>query len=254
MLVNRLSPSMIIEYNNCPLSFYYKYVAKIHLPTKQIHLVFGTAVHAAIEEIYEGRDPFKAFDFEFKKEKLLEEEQNKYDEFYKLGEEMIRNYQVAHPSLDKLYDLQEGTSEIYFREHMKNPITGQLSTLPLAGRIDRLTKSGKVVEYKTSKMPWKTDGVSFKVQTLLYNLWYYTMYNRLPEETLYIILLKQYKNVGKGEVIQTLSNHSTLNELASIFEEVETVVQRIEGREFKRPTGFHPKWCDCWRYEELLRL
>lgn len=254
MLVNRLSPSMLIDYCNCPKLFYYRYVAKIQLPTKQIHLVFGTAVHAAVEAIYENEDPFKRFSNEFDKEKLTDEEKELYNEFHELGLEMVKNYNEQHSTLNDLYSLNDGKSEIYFRDHVRNPLTGEMSTLPISGRIDRLTNLGKVVEYKTSKNPWKEEDIAFKTQTLIYNLWYLTKFDKLPDETLYIVLIKKRKKVGKGEVIQLLSNHSTIDELASVFDELELITSKIECREFDRPKGYHPKWCDCWKYDELLKV
>lgn len=251
-LISKISPSMVIDYCNCPKLFYYRYVAKIQLPTKQIHLVFGSAVHEAIEAIYEKRKPLETFAEKFDKSKLIDEEKEMYDEYYKLGIEMIKNYNEKHPSFDSLYNLNEGKSEIYFKEKIRNPLTGEESTLPLSGRIDRLTDAGKIVEYKTSKNSWKTEDLAFKTQTLLYNLWYHTKFDKVPDETLYIVLLKKSKNIGKGETIQVLSNHSTINELAGVFEEIELITEKIENREFDRPTGYHPKWCDCWKYSELL--
>lgn len=245
---------MVLDYNNCPLLFYYRYIAKIHLPTKQIHLVFGGAVHEAIEAMYENKNSEEAFKAKFDKKKLLKEERELYPEYYKLGLEMVKNYQKEHKMLNSLYDLNDGKSEIYFREKVKNPLTSELSSIPLSGRIDRLTTKGRIIEYKTSKNLWNSEDISFKVQTLLYNLWYYTKYNKLPEETLYFILLKKYKKVGKGEVVQVLSNHSTLDELASTFEELKLIIEKIENRQFDRPAGYHPRYCDCYRYSELLNF
>jgi hypothetical protein len=68
------------------------------------------------------------------------------------------------------------------------------------------------------------------------------------------VLLKKYKKVGREEVFQTLSKHCTIDELASTFEEVNILISKINNGEFDRPKGWHPKWCDCHRYEEALNL
>ena len=252
--LGRFSPSMIITYLNCPLSFYYQYIAKIRLPQKQIHLVFGGAIHAAIEAIFNSEEPFSCFTDKFDKKKLLDEEKKQHDEFYKLGYEMIRNYIKEYPILDKLYNLAKGKSELYVRRNLINPMTGEESSLPMSGIIDRLTDSGKIIEFKTSKNKWNKEDVSYKIQTLLYNLWYYTEKGVMPEETIYIILLKKYKHQGRGETYQVLTKHCTLEELASVFEEVELILQKINNNEFDRLKGYHPVWCDCYRFEEALTI
>ncbi len=96
--------------------------------------------------------------------------------------------------------------------------------------------------------------MNYKLQTLLYNLWFYTEKGIMPEETVYIILLKKYKHQGRGETYQVLTKHCTLEELASTFEEVELILQKINNNEFERPRGYHPKWCDCYRFEEVLTI
>ncbi len=252
--LDRFSPSMTIDYLSCPLLFYYRYVAKIEMPQKQIHLLFGGAVHKAIEGIYNKQEPFSLFIQAFDKRKLLDEEKNLHKEYFDLGHEMIRNYIKEHKTLSALYDLDKGESEVYIKDVLKNPLTGEETSIPMTGRIDRLTDSGKIVEYKTSAKKWSADELNFRIQTLLYNLWFYSKYGVLPEETLYIILLKKYKKVGRGEAFQILSKHCTIDELASTFDEVNILISKINSGEFDRPKGYHPKWCDCYRFEEALNI
>lgn len=254
-LLEKFSPSMLIDYMSCPMSFYYKNIAKLKLPQQpQIHLLFGSAIHAAVENIYINEDPFKIFTETFDKEKLLPEEYAKYEEFVPLGHEMIKNYQAEHPMLDKLYDLNNGQSELYIKRKLINPLTQEVMEIPMSGRIDRMTNSGKVVEYKTSARPWQQNDVVYRTQTMLYNLWYHSEYQTVPEETIYIILIKQFKRTGKSKVIQVLSNHATINELASMFDEVKMILTKINNRIYEKPKGYHPHWCDCYKFEKLLNF
>lgn len=252
--LTKFSPSMLIDYLNCPLSFYYKYIAKIQLPQKQVHLVFGSAVHAAVEEIYNKHDPYEAFKREFDKKKLLEEERKDFKSFYDLGIEMIKNYEKEHVTLDNLYNLANGKSELYIKRKLINPMTGEESTLPMSGRLDRLTDDGRIIEYKTAGKKWTKEDLSYKLQTNLYNLWYYSEHGVMATETVYIILLKKYKHQGRGETYQVLTKHCTLEELTSAFEEIEILLQKINNRDFERPDGYHPQWCDCYRFEEILTI
>lgn len=252
--LEKFSPSMLIDYLSCPLLFYYRYVAKIYIPQKQIHLLFGSAIHEAIEGIYDKQEPYSIFVNKFDKRRLLDEEKNLHKEYIALGHEMLKNYIKEHPTLDALYNLSEGESEVYVKGFLKNPLTGEKTGIPMSGRIDRLTKSGKIIEYKTSAKKWSADAANYKIQTMLYNLWFYSEYDTLAEETLYFILIKKYKSVGRGEVLQVLSKHCTIDELASTFIEVEILIRKINNGEFDRQRGYHPKWCDCYRYEETLNI
>ena len=249
---------MLIEYLNCPKSFYYKFIAKIQLPQKQIHLLFGGAIHEAIEGMYLKKNPYPIFIEKFDKNKLTEEEKELHEEYLKLGKEMLMNYSEIHPTLNNLYHLDKGQSELYIRRKLINPLTGEESSLPISGRIDRITNDETIVEYKTSANKWKEDDVSYRIQTLLYNLWFYTEYGRLPKKTIYIILLKKYKDKGneKGnnEIYQVFENHCTLTELASTFDEIKIILHKIEDGEFERPTKNHPYFCDCYKIEEALNI
>jgi len=252
--LDKFSPSMILDYINCPRCFYYKYIAKIQLPQKQIHLLFGSAVHAGIEEMYHKREPLPMFIQTFDINKLTKEEKELHKEYLELGEEMLKNYSEIHPVLNNLYELDDGRSEVYIRRKLINPLTGEESSLPISGRIDRLTNGTRIIEYKTSAQKWNENDINYKIQTLLYNLWFYSEHKTLPLETIYIILLKKFKNVGRGEIHQVFSKHCTLTELASTFDEVELILHQINNGEFERPMVNHPRWCDCYKYEEALNI
>jgi len=252
--LQKFSPSMLSDYLACPKSFYYHYVSGIELPQKQIHLLFGSAVHRAIEAIYDKDEPFGHFVREFNKNKLQDDEKDLFKEFFDLGHEMIKNYIKDHVTLNALYNLDKGKSELYVRRNLINPLTGEETDIPMSGRIDRLTDDHRIVEYKTSKSKWNPGDIAYRLQTLLYNLWFYSEYNELPLETIYIILLKKYKKVGRGETHQVLSNNCTLTELASAFDEVSILINKINNNEFDRPLKGHPHWCDCLKYDAALNI
>jgi len=253
--IDRFSPSMIGSYMECPMKFYYQYVAKVKLPSRQIHLVFGSGIHDAIEAMYKNKNMYEAFDWTFEKKALMDEEKNQYDEFRKLGYEMIKNYKEnVHYTLNNLYDLDNGESELYVRKSLVNPLTDEKTPIPMSGRIDRLTNNGNLVEYKTSKNKWTEKDQAYQVQTKLYNLWYYSEYGELPKETIHIILLKKHKEKSRTGLYQVLTIHHTLEELASTFDEVMTILDKIKVGEFDRPSGFHPNWCDCFKFEKALNF
>lgn len=246
---------MISSYMECPQLFYYQYIAKIQLPQKQQHLLFGSAVHKGIEMMYKGDpDPFAWLEKTLDKNKLMDDEKHLHPELLKLGREMLTNYFEYHPKLEKLYRLSEGVSEKYVRRKLINPITGQESTLDFSGVLDRLTKGGRIIDYKTSANFWDPASAASKVQTLLYNLWYYSEYNEIAEETLYFILLKKYKQHKHDQVVQVVSTHVSLEDMAAAFDEVELIVEKIRQGIYDTPKsgiGFFAKQ-ELARYEEAL--
>lgn len=251
--LERISPSMLGSYISCPLAFYYGYIAKIQLTTTKIHLVFGGAVHKSIEAMYNGHlAPMEVFKTEFKKEELDPEGAKMYAEYYMLGLEMLKNYFEFHPTLDAMYQLNAGKQEFKFKIPVKNPITGQMSRIPLSGILDRITDGRRIIEYKTSKTKWKASETRFKIQSLLYNLWYYTVYEQIADETLYFVLLKKYKQTKRDDVIQVISYKPTLEDLAGAWEEVDFIIDKIESGHFERPMFGHANYCDCYKYERML--
>lgn len=256
-LLNRISPSMIASYLNCPLAFYYGYIAKIELSTTRIHLTFGSAIHKAIEEMYKGhQNPAEVYKSMFTREGLDEEGKKLFTEYYALGLEMLKNYLEMHPSLDALYNLNTGSSEHRFKQYIVNPLTNEPSRVPLSGVVDRLVMSNEnvIVEYKTSKTKWDPTETRFKVQSLLYNLWHYAEYGKIAEKTLYIVLLKKHKRTKRDEVIQLIEYVPTVEDLAEAWYEMECIVGQVEAGMFERPKHNHARFCDCHKYEALLGI
>ena len=246
---------MLGSYLSCPLAFYYGYIAKIQMPQTRLHLLFGSAIHASIEGMYNGEaEPMTIFKSIFRREELDPEGQQKFAEYYMLGGEMMKNYLETHPSLDKLYGLNAGKQEFKFKELVMNPLTGEMSRIPLSGILDRITDNGKIIEYKTSKTKWKPTETRFKIQSLLYNLWFYTKFGKIADETLYLVLLKKFRQTKRDEVIQVISYKPTLEDLAGAWEEVDFILDKIEAGEFSRPEFGHANYCDCYKYERFLGI
>lgn len=252
-LLDRISPSMVGSYLSCPLSFYYKNIAKIKLPEENLHLLFGSAVHKVIEDIYSGKEnPTEAFHEIFQQHKLDPKSKLRFFEYSLLGEEMLKNYQEVYPLLDSMFGLADGNSELRFRMKIVNPVSKEESTLPLSGIVDRYCNNGRIIEYKTSATKWHADERRFKIQSRLYSLWYFTQYGKFPTEVIYIVLLKKYKKTARDKVYQIITYHPTPDDLAEAWEEVEYVIDKIEAGIFDRPTKGHMPFCDCYKFEAFL--
>lgn len=253
--LDRISPSMVGVYLQCPLAFYYKFVAKLQIPEENLHLLFGTAVHKVMEEMYNGDpEPFHWFNDTFVKENLDPKSQERYAEFKYLGEDMVRNYLALQPRLDSIYLLSKGQSELRFRQVLLNPISGEPSRIPVSGVVDRYLAGNRVVEYKTSAKKWDKKETKFKVQSRLYSLWAYTQTGEIPSEVLYFVLLKQFKQSMNDKTLQVIRYQPTKEDLAEAWEELDTILEKIEHGHFERATQDHPPFCDCYKYEKALGL
>ncbi len=255
--IERISASMIGSYLSCPLSFYYGYIAKLKLEKTSIHLSFGSAVHKALEQFHKGDENYVQHYIDmFKRDELDKQGQDMFAEYYPLGLEMIKNMVAFYPQLDDTYKLFPGVTEQYFRRDIINPITGETLRIPVSGVTDLTTDSKCIIDYKTSKKVWdikdKQTLTKVRVQSHIYNLWYYAEHGEVADKTLYLIMLKKYKQTARDDVIQVLEYTPTIDELASAFEEVDLIIDKIEAGIFDRPTKNHPPYCDCYKYERLL--
>lgn len=257
--LDRISASAINTYIGCPLCFYYGYIAKLQLEKTGIHLLFGSAIHKALEEYYKGDpNPTQHYIDMFKREELDLQGQEMFSEYYPMGLEMIKNMIELYPTLDKTYGLFPGTTEEYFRGDVFNPITGEKLRIPVSGVMDLRTDSGVIIDYKTAKKEWNMKDpatvAKAKVQSHIYNLRYFADTGKIADKTLYLIMLKKYKQTARDKVLQIVECTPTIEELAGAFEEVDLILDKIEAGMFERPTKNHPPYCDCYKYEKMLGI
>lgn len=255
-MIDRISPSNVALYLQCPLAFYYKVIMKVQIPEENLHLLFGTAVHKAVEEMYNGNPDLEGtFAQTFNINALDAKSRKQHGQYMLMGLDMVKNYGEIHPKLDKIYKLNKGNSEFRFKRPIINPVTGEASRVPLSGVVDRVltnTTKGRIVEYKTSKDLWKSTETRFKVQSRLYNLWLFSEHGYISDETVYIVLLKKFKTSAYDKTIQVIRYKPTKEDLAAFWEELDAILERIEAGSFERPTHGHMPYCDCIKYERIL--
>jgi len=262
-VLDRISPSALGVYLSCPLAFYYKFIAKIQTPEMNLHFLFGTSVHKVVEEMSNGDpDPAHWFNDTFKEEELNDTirdangktSRDRYHEYRLLGEDMVKNYIALQPTLNNIYKLDGGQAEQYFRKQLVNPITGELSRIPVSGILDKYLAGNRVLEYKTSAKPWSKEETRFKIQSRIYSLFAFTETGKIPEEVLYFILLKKFKKTSRDKTLQVIRYKPTIEDLAEAWEELDTVLDQIEHGHFERPNEYHPPYCDCYKVEKMLGL
>lgn len=263
--LTRISPSMIGEYESCPRLFYYRTWLGLKFPQAMRHLNFGTAIHAALDNIYDQCDDktlWKDAEFKCVKDTFMsrwrpdmiteddfptkEERLECYKTMTEDGLKMLKSYWTAK---EELYT--KGINIIQAEIPLKIPIqnleTQELLEIPLSCRIDALTES-KVVEFKTSSNWYDENETAAKPQALAYAYGYHQLKGKMPESVDYIILKKGQKGDDR---LQHISIKLTEADLIGFYHRVETLLDKIKNREFSKPAN-HPRFCECDKYYKAL--
>lgn len=247
MLVEKISHSALKTYKECPALFFYKYVEKIEVDTNAMPLVFGKALHAALEHDFTGKDMFKTFKEEFKPELLNAVDQLAHTEQFENGVRLLKEYEKAKPIIHALYGIEIKEVETYFKlENVFDPVTlDDLLFKYMTGRTDFVTTDDRIGDYKTSSKKYKQEDVDSSWQPTFYYIWYWMTYKKWPKSFIYIVFLKKHKR----EPIQVLETTRTPEQVSELITEINEVFKKVENREFERCHD-DSKYCDCYKYEE----
>mgnify|MGYP001563047728 CR=1 FL=1 len=273
--LDRITPSMLSEYEICPKLFFYRSWLGLKLPEPQRHLNFGTAIHKAIGNIYEQYDSKtrwkyaefgvvrKTFldnwtlncisDIDFKDKELKKQ---CYEDMLFDGLKMLKEYWDNKEVYESIDDINITAMEIPIKVEMINPETKQTLPIPLSCRLDALTKSGKIVEFKTSSSLYDENETRSKPQGLAYSFAYLMKNGKLPQGLDYLVMLKGRKkdNVAKATRIQHIRLKHDESDMLAFFSRVKVILQKIINREFNRPLVSHANYCDCRKFEDTLKI
>lgn len=253
-----LSASSIRDFKNCPALFYYRHVLKLRLPQKQMNLIFGGAVHNGLEHYHdEGEDlekATKAFHKAFfaQKTALLPEEAGEFFNHLAEGKKLITAYHDQQEYMKSVYGITPGgISEMKFSVILKDPITEEELGLPINGRIDRITGTNQVVEFKTAKKKYKQDETDLLDQATIYE-WVTELETGKPVPGIfYVVLLKERKK----DPIQIIKTSRSVEDRTRLFREAKNILKHVEAGRFpKGCSGFKERFCDCGRYRDALAI
>lgn len=205
-----ISFSELKDWWDCSYRHYLRHVKKIDLSKPSIHLVFGSAVHAAAEHflknkevnldtakkiLVEGFEKFGTSESfqESNKEKLVQSIQNIMNELPKFLDDTFPNWEMIASEEALFEDLK-----VFFEKH---------DGLNFKGFIDCVIKvPGKkpgqflywIIDFKTANRPWNRDAigdVKKRAQLVLYKKFWATKHN-IPLKDVrcaFLILLKSGK-------------------------------------------------------------
>lgn len=277
--LEKISPSQLDCFEQCPKLFYYRDWLKIQLEQDRIHMDYGNAIHNALESVYLEYDNhfgggWQAGNFEkvearfldgwkqrnvpessykkmmttnFGKEKGFKSKEELYEYMKEDGLKMLRSYWNEKENLLVNHGLDLVEFEIPMKVPMVNP-SDQTDVLPipLSLRIDAETRNGiKGADFKTSGSKYDVDETRKKIQGQCY------CFVKGYREFDYVVLRK---NLVKDDRIEVVSLKYDEADMQAFFHRVEAILTRIAMRQFDRPMQGHANWCDCLKYDKLLSV
>lgn len=154
-----LSASRINLYMQCSLKYKFRYIDKLPVPFKSSGLVFGSAVHSALDWLHRERMNGNGISLE-RLYRILEADwyaqKLELDIRFKEGEDEERLVLLAREILGLYF--HEPTNEIKgaeipFTVPIINPSTGEKLEVNLEGFMDLIEKDGTIVELQHLSRP-----------------------------------------------------------------------------------------------------
>lgn len=245
-MIERISHSGARDYLDCPLLFLYRHVLKLELPEKPIHLHFGKALHHGLELLEkEKANPLEVFQKDFTVDLIAREDLAMFLNLQEVGPAILKYHQENQLALDIVK-----TEEKLVFSDVKDPATGvKLAFKELVGVIDFETADGCLGDYKTSSHKYKQEEIDSSLQPTFYYLLYYLEHGKLPKSFIYVVFLKKRKR----DMRQVLETTRTMEQITELIMLLNDIYSKVERKLFDR-THDQSKFCDCYRFEELLKI
>lgn len=248
------SASSISTYINCPLSFYFKYVAEIEPETDSSEIIdnaqFGTILHESLQHLYSEQKHYTKSDVVILQTKITDSVLFAFNkEMGKTsfeGDAFIKKH-IIETLLKKLLMLEVERTPFTVTSTEENILlqlnikTGLIS---LTGKIDRIDKDNGllVIDYKTGKLEDKLFNVS-DIDVLfndpdfkpIFQLYFYSyLLYKLHNNTEIKAAFYHFKNLEKG--LRFINGQQTLQQ--QTFVEFEQQLTQILNNIFDTSTPF----------------
>lgn len=258
----KLSVTALNTYLQCPYKFKINNILRTPR-AKSPHLVFGTAIHKALENFFKK---FKKMHKLPEKSFLISEFNQTLENELLTKEDLARLRQRGHKVLDEYFNNNKDKfTEPLYTEYSFGFRKVYLGNIPLSGKIDKIEwvnkdkKQVKVIDYKTgsSKSRGEIEGkTKYSDGDLLRQLLFYKLLSQLDYNFNY--------DVTKGEFdfVESKSNKKAKTESYEYSQEqiedlkilIKDTMKKIRGLEFKKTKEQrHCEYCDykdhCQRNE-----
>ncbi len=187
-----------------------------------------------------------------------------YEEMKEDGINMLRSYWDKKEFLLTEHGIDIDECEISRKIPMVHPETKKELPVLLSLRIDAKTilKDGKrhIAEFKTSSGKYDEVDTRNKIQGQCYAFCEFSETGKVPNVHYIVLLKNEYvrtrgKNKGlEPERIQHIKLEFNESDMVAFWHRVESILLKINNREFGRATSGHMPYCDCIKYEALLQV
>lgn len=240
------------DYLSCPLLYWYRHHCGYILPGRPLQLVFGSALHKALEMYHtKKKDPVDIFKSEFTLDAIDSIPAKKYKEELSNGIRLLAKYLGLAADLGLTKEIT--SSESKFSIPLLNPSTGEQSKFcnRMTGIVDYMKAEQKTLgDYKTSSKKYTQEMIDESLQPTFYAYWYYMMHGELPAAFEYIVFRKNIKR----EPIQILKTARTMEDITALFYLIEEIAKKIDAGLFKRTRHEKYDFCDCKKYDEFILM
>jgi putative RecB family exonuclease len=254
--MDHLSSSQIDQYLRCPLKYRYQRIDRIQPTFVSSALVFGGAIHAALEwmhgELMRGKElsldtACRIFNSDWYSQKLDLPIRFKEDEdeasLFALGKEMLRQYAAMKHG-------QVKGCEVAFTVPLVHPETREDLGVTLDGYIDTVEADPEggdaIVEYKTSGQTFSQNDIDVRLQLTAYSYAYATLHRKIPKSFKVVTFLKYKKpRIHVVETTRCEKDH------IGFFEVAKGVLNGIRAGVFPPHPGF---WCGDCEYRAICPL
>lgn len=218
-----------------------------------LNLVLGKAFHRALELMErENQNPIKVFEKEFTKEKVNGVSLEKYAAEKEEAMRLLSFWKENRKIQLSLCGFELKEFEVPFELLVdKDPLTkNKLNLPPIKGFVDFVTDNGKIGDYKTSSKKYTQEMVDLSDQPTFYYLWHLIERGKLPTSFVYIVFRKGIKK----QPIQIIETQRTMKDVSDLLSQIQDVVLKIENKEYHLRHDDNERFCDCYHYEEMLRV
>lgn len=250
---DHVSPSQITLYLSCSLKYRFQYIDRLPRLTAPANLVFGGAVHAALEWLHKerkkGRQPpldeiLRVFEGDWNAQilgasVLFGENGDGAETLVRKGKELLSQFfhQYACPVKE---------AELHFQLPLVNPRTGEVLDVPLRGVIDLVEDGDVLDEFKTSQKSWSAADLPDNVQLTAYAYAYQMLFGRPPKKLRIINLVRT-----KCPKIEPLETERSEADTVRLFHLGREVLRGVTGQVFIPNRG---SWmCKDCEYETDCR-
>ncbi len=191
-----ISVSQINLYRTCSLKYRFQYIDQLPRLVRAAGLVFGSAVHKALEWLHkarkDGQQPplealLRVFEADWHAQcldgEILFADDTSADQLLVKGKELLSAY--YHAPTKPVHD-----AEVFFQVPLVNPATGEVLDVPLRGVIDLIETDDTLTEFKTSQKRWALTDLPDNIQLTAYSYAYELLFGRPPKELRLVNLVR----------------------------------------------------------------